>query len=285
MEIALHSACTLYANLATDIKVANQAGYQAIELSIPKVLRFLDAGHELPELLGLLDGLKVSMLDVLLPIETQDAHKRSELVRRCERVAPIAQQLNCPAIQVVALDDFHTQDWPAQLQQLSSPLQELADIAQNYGVFLALEPVTFSRFHAIDKAVELIAHLGPKKLRLIADTWHLWTSNQSWQQIAELPGEWLSSAHLSDCGPMRGHFWADTDRNVLPGEGLVPLPEAVQAIKETGFTGTWAVELISDFHREWDPEILAKELYRRAVNLIGCSDTSVSPVGSSGLER
>ncbi|MGL5829205.1 MAG: hypothetical protein ACRC0L_06510, partial [Angustibacter sp.] len=128
MEIALHGACTGGANLATDIRSARAAGFSAIELDITKLLRFLDAGHELSEVRGLLGDLRVSMLDALLGIETQDPRLRGELLRRCERIAPIAADLGCPAIQIVALTDFRANSWAAQLRQLGAAIGELADI-------------------------------------------------------------------------------------------------------------------------------------------------------------
>ncbi|MGL5829429.1 MAG: sugar phosphate isomerase/epimerase family protein, partial [Angustibacter sp.] len=131
-------------------------------------------------------------------------------------------------------------------------------------------------------AAELIEMIGPTRLRLVADTWHLWTSDQDWVELAELPGHWISTAHLSDCGPKQGAFWADSDRTALPGDGLVPLPEAVAAIAATGFSGPWAVELFSDYYREWEPDRLARELHRRVVQLIRSPHNAPRPTILAG---
>ncbi len=44
MIATLHGQTTLYSNINTDIRIAKEAGYQAIELHTDKLLRYLDAG-------------------------------------------------------------------------------------------------------------------------------------------------------------------------------------------------------------------------------------------------
>src|SRR5215208_6528457 len=113
MLISLHTACVMYTDLVTDLRIARMAGYDGVELWIPKVIRYLDAGHGADQLAESLDGLRVTMLDVLLPIERRDPDFRRDLLDRCARMAALAARLGCPALQVVALDQFKGVGWPA----------------------------------------------------------------------------------------------------------------------------------------------------------------------------
>lgn len=268
-RISFHSACTTYSNVVTDIRSAREAGYYGIELWIPKLLRYLDAGYTIDDLTAALGNLRVTMLDVLLPIETRDQGRRRELLDLCARVAPLAAQLRCDALQVVALDDFPSDDWATQSRILAGSLSELSDIAVDSGVRLALEPVSFSRFHSLEHAVELVETVGRDRVGLVMDTWHLWTGGVSWNDVSEVDPALICCAHLGDTEPKKGAVWSDDDRTALPGDGVLPLRDAIDAIRATGYDGVWSVEILGLRHREWDPAILAREMITRARGLLG----------------
>lgn len=268
-QISLHSASILYTNVAIDVRVAREAGYDGIELWIPKLLRYLDAEYTVTDLAEFLGDLRVTMLDVLMPIETREPQRRRQLVDLCARVAPVAAGLGCGALQVVALDDFTSDDWAVQRAALADALGELSDISRDFGVRLALEPVTFSRFRSLRHAVELVEEVGRDRVGLVLDTWHLWTSGVSWDEVAGVDPMLVCCAHLGDTAPRGGASWSDDDRSMLPGDGVLPLQDAIAAIRATGYNGVWAVELLSRRHREWDPAVLAGELMRRTRWLLG----------------
>jgi sugar phosphate isomerase/epimerase len=291
-EIALHGASILHTNIATDIRVAREAGYQGIELWIPKLTRYLDAGFGPEQLTSMLGPLRVTMLDVLMPVESPDRAARQRLAALCTRLAPIAAQLRCPAFQAVALDDFPAGDWPAQRRVLTDSLTELSDITAPYGVRLGIEPVSFSRFHSLRQAVEVVTSVGTDRAGLVLDTWHLWTGGADCDQIAGLDPALIVCVQIGDSGPRQGTSWSDEDRTALPGDGVVPLEELIGAIVSTGYDGTWSVEMLSRRHWEWDPAVLAAELLQRARQLLrhaGCAprgtgrtDTDKSSTDKSG---
>ncbi|MFN2165055.1 MAG: sugar phosphate isomerase/epimerase, partial [Anaerolineae bacterium] len=74
--------------------------------------------------------------------------------------------------------------------------------------------------------------------------------------------------HISDVKPRQGSEWSDADRDVLPGEGILPLREEIEAIRATGYDGLWSVEMLGAYHWEWDPYVLAAELKARAAALL-----------------
>ena len=99
---------------------------------------------------------------------------------------------------------------------------------------------------------------------LCLDTFHLWTGGTPWEEVANLDPGLIAVAHLSDVTPRSGNEWSDADRDVLPGDGILPLTEGIEAIRATGYDGMWSVELLGARHWEWDPFLLAQELARRA---------------------
>ena len=62
MLLGLHTGSIMHTNVVTDIRIAREAGYDAIEIYIPKLVRYLDAGYQAEELLPALGSLRPAML-------------------------------------------------------------------------------------------------------------------------------------------------------------------------------------------------------------------------------
>lgn len=268
MDFALHTGCMPHANLAAQVDAARWAGFDGIELSVSKLERYLGAGLTVEDLALTLGPLRVTMLNVLMSIERFDRGFRTALRAQCERMASAASALGCPAIQVVALDGFAAADSAAIQKSVVESLRELSELAAPHNVKLALEPVTFSPFNRLDRALEVVAEVGPDRVGLVLDTWHLWTSGTAWGDVAVVDPTLVSTVHLSDTARRASSAWQDEDRWPLPGEGILPLGEATTALRASGYDGTWAVELVSEEHAEWHPRRLATELLDRMRHLL-----------------
>ena len=90
MQLSLHTICTRHSNLITDIRVAREAGYDAIEPTTFKLERYLDAGYQTEELVPSLGPLGVDMISSFEPIERQDP---DDMRRRCQRLCEAAETL------------------------------------------------------------------------------------------------------------------------------------------------------------------------------------------------
>jgi sugar phosphate isomerase/epimerase len=264
MLLGLHTGSIMHTNVVTDIRIAREAGYDAIEIYMPKLIRYLDAGYQAEELLPELGSLRPAMINSFLHIERQGTEDRRVLREQCERICGAAQKLHCPALQVIALNALRGEPWHEIRTKMGRSLAELADIAASFGMKLALEPVSFTPLRTLAQAREVLDVAGCDNVGLCVDTFHLWTGGTSWDEVAALDPSLIVVAHISDVTPRRGDEWADADRDVLPGDGILPLKEGVAAIRATGYDGLWSVELLGAQHWEWDPEVLARELKHRA---------------------
>ena len=263
MKFALHAGTVRHTNVAIDIRTARRSGFDGIELYLPKVMRYLDAGFDVADLGQLLGQLHVPMIDFLMPIESEDPKTRKRIEVECERMARLAHSINCPSIQVVALNEFPSSDWTSQKAILVSRLRELSAIANPYGVRLAIEGAIFSPFRQISQALEVMDEVGADRVGLCLDTWHLWLGGTSWEQVAALDPALILSVQLADTAARSGSHWQDEDRTALPGEGVLPLGEAIDAVLATGYSGFWTYEMLSPRHWEWDPEDFATAMLER----------------------
>jgi sugar phosphate isomerase/epimerase len=251
-----------------DIRVAQESGYDAVEFYMPKLVRYLDAGYRAQELQPILGSLRVAMINSFLHIERQEPEFRRELYRQCERLCQVAQILGCTTLQVVALNALQGEPWPEIRSKVGRSLAELADIAAPFDVRLALEPVSFTPLRSLSLALEVLEVAGRDTVGLCLDTFHLWTGGTPWDQVAALDPRLILVAHISDVTPRRAHEWSDADRDVLPGDGILPLQEGIDAIRATGYDDLWCVEMLGAHHWEWDPFVLARELKHRAARLL-----------------
>lgn len=268
MELGLHTGSIMYTNLMTDIRVARETGWDAIEFYIPKLVRYLDAGYSVADIQPRMGDLRLGVINSFLNIERQGVKDRRHLREQCRRMCQVAQDLECPALQVIALNGLAGETWPEIRKKMGRSLAELADIAAPYGVTLALEPVTFTPLRTLGQGLEVLDAAERANVGLCLDTFHLWTAGSSWEEVAELDPSQIVVAHISDVTPKQGEMWSDADRDVLPGDGILPVQEGIEAIRATGYDGLWCVEMMGAHHWEWDPYELAKELMARASALL-----------------
>jgi len=260
MRTSAHTRCTPGAGLAADAQNVRAAGFDGIELSIPKLAAYL-ATHSERQLAGELAGLSVTMIDVLMPVERGGRRYQQELSAECGRWAALAGRLGCPAVQVVALNEFPGTSWREQRAALVGSLRRLADRAGRHGVRLGIEPVCFSPFRTLEQAREILELVGAERAGLVLDTWHLWVTGTRWEDVAELGAHEIVTVQVGDCGPRRGAAWSDEDRTELPGDGLVPVGAALAAILRTGYRGFWSAEMAGG--RWQDPAALYRDLHER----------------------
>ena len=267
--LAVHGACLRGSDLLEDIEIARRAGFTGIELWVGKLEEFLRTEPDIAVVCQALAGMAVPMIDVLMPIERSDPGFRTELLARCERLSAAAAGVNAPAIQVVALDEFTGADSAsARVRQVVGSLAELVELAWPYEVRLGLEPVCFSRLQRLEEAMEVIEALGPGKVGVVLDTFHMWASGWSLDAVAAIPPAYVVCAQLSDASQSRGTGWSDNDRAVLPGDGVIPLDEIIGAIRASGFVGPWTAEVHGLDCHSGGPESLLAQIRGRAADLL-----------------
>ena len=156
---------------------------------------------------------------------------------------------------------FLTGPGEAERDVVLDGIQRIAAAGEEAGVHVALEPVhpsqrdAFSFVNSIAEALALLDEAGTPGVGLLVDTWHVGAIG-----VAAAAGR-IYGVHVSDRRePTRNLF----DR-LLPGDGVLPLAEILEAIAGTGYEGWYDVEIFSD---EAFPDSLWRvepaELARRA---------------------
>lgn len=125
-------------------------------------------------------------------------------------------------------------------------LRELAPIAAEHGVRLALEPLNptsvniESAIWTVDQALSIIEGTGRDEVGLCLDYWNIWQNAGVEQEIARA-GDRIFTVQASDWRDPRS--FAD---RIVPGDGVIPLGSLLRATHAAGFTGPYVVEIFSN---------------------------------------
>lgn len=129
-------------------------------------------------------------------------------------------------------------------------LKDLGEFAAQHGVTIAFEPLNPVNIHTdtavwgLDHGLALVERVNHPAVGICIDSWNIWETPDLEQVIAQC-GKRILLVQLSDWKTPR----STADRYIL-GEGEIPLAKMMRAIRKTGYSGPWIVELLSSFHLE-----------------------------------
>jgi sugar phosphate isomerase/epimerase len=87
--------------------------------------------------------------------------------------------------------------------------------------------------------------------RLLLDVWHVERGQIALADVAALAPEAIGHVEIDDAAAqIHGSLWEDTvDHRLLCGQGDLDIDGFLAAVRSTGYTGTYGVEIISAAHR------------------------------------
>ena len=268
MIAALHGQTTFHSNLTTDIRIAKEAGFEALEIITEKLLRYLNAGLQAEDLVPVFrkHSILPACIDILGDIERIEPNEHKQLLEETERLCTVAHILNCPTIQINPFCGLAERPWKEIIGLTAKNVAEIADIGKQYGIRFQLEGAAWTPIHSLSQCLELLGEANRDNVGLVLDFWHFWASGDtSPDEVARLDKSLIYGVHFCDGIRHReGTEWVEVElRGFLPGEGEIPVQEWVDAVRSTGFDGVWSSELLSPKHWEWELWDIARECKAR----------------------
>jgi sugar phosphate isomerase/epimerase len=141
-------------------------------------------------------------------------------------------------------------------------LRRVAAVAREAGVPLGLEPIhptqreIVSFANSIEDTVRLLDEAGLQDVGIMLDLYHSADDPALWDLIGRATYR-IAGVHVADRPAEPGR----SDR-VLPGEGVLPLAEIVDALELSGWDGFLDIEIFSETGRFWGLPV--EEAARRA---------------------
>lgn len=260
-RFGLNGATTGPHDLHTDIQVAREAGYQAVELRDSKVQAYLTGGGSLYALRAELSdaGLEAASLNALERSTLATGDERESVLRRCRRLCEWASALDCASVIAVPSPLADTQAADRVAEVTVDALRAMAAVAKPYGVRIGFEFLGFATcsVNTLAQARQILDALRNPAVGLVIDAFHFYVGGSTWPMLDGLRPEQIFVIHLDDAEPRPRSALTDEHR-LLPGEGAIPLREFVYRLEGFGYRGVYSIELFRPEYYKWDPATLAK---------------------------
>lgn len=271
MKIALNGATTMYADLETDIRAAGQAGYDLVELWASKLRTYL-AAHSVADLKALLTEYKVEAYSInsIEHITFRTPEDSQSIKAQCRELSAIAGDLACPYIVVVPgkLPDGATKE--EIIEESVRVLNELADIAEPYGVSLAFEFLgqPDCSVQTLDLCNEIVEKVDRKSIGNVIDSFHFYAGNSTFEAIDSMKPEKLFIFHINDAEDLPKEQLTDAQR-LYPGLGILPIRKMKEHFDKIGYDRMVSVEIFRPEYWNEDPYEVARKAKAATEEVLG----------------
>ncbi|OLE32309.1 MAG: hypothetical protein AUG45_10600 [Ktedonobacter sp. 13_1_20CM_3_54_15] len=266
MQLGFNGATTQTADLATDIHVAGQAGYDVIELRDGKLDQFLAQGS-LDDVRRMVREANVAAwtINAIGRVGVDGAVGTARAVARCRELSRYAQAIECPWVLVVPGPTDGRTDAQVTSDTVAT-LREMADAAAEFGISVAFEFMGFpwAAVRDVAGAWEIVQEANRPNLGIIVDTAHFYAGGSTLESIREVDPGRLVVLHINDVEDVAKPDITDGHR-LYPGEGVIPLQDILGAVRATGWDGVVSVELFREEYWQQDPLVVAREAKARTV--------------------
>ena len=268
MRLGFNGATTNTADLATDIRIAGQAGYDVIELRDNKMEDFLANGGSLEDVRNMLQdaGVQPWTINAISYVGVGGEEGTAHAVERCRELSRIAQAIGCPWVLVVPGATEGRSDQQV-LHDTAATYGAMCDAAAEYGVSVAFEFMGFpwAAVRDVAGAWAVVQRANRPNTGIIIDTAHFYAGDSTLESIGDVPPDKLVVLHINDVeGSVAKPDILDGHR-LYPGEGILPLQDIISAVRATGWDGVLSVELFREEYWQRDPQTVANEARARTL--------------------
>lgn len=263
--------------LADRVAAVSRAGFVSFGIGLPD-LRALKR-QELVALRSLLDdhGIEELELEFLDGWYATDSEVRARSDRDRSFLLGIADQAKADRIKVGG--DFRPV--PLVVDVAAEELRVLARQADDVGAVIALEGMPFADIPSPFEALEVVEAADMPSAGVFIDNWHVARSGHTVGELASIPGKRIAGVELSDAPavPTTPNVIDETfDYREFPGEGGLDIAGFVEAIRGTGYAGTWGVEMLSAQYRELPLNVALERAYLTTSAFLRDDPQSRSPL-------
>ncbi|MEP7291168.1 MAG: sugar phosphate isomerase/epimerase [Chloroflexota bacterium] len=169
-----------------------------------------------------------------------DGARKAESDSRKRRLLEASAALNAKHIKI---GDFYNTVCP--MPHLIEAFATLCREAEDYGATIGFEFMASAMLDNLDDSLTMVETAGAKNGGLILDIVHVVNLGISYQEISAIPLQYLINVELND-GTLPGSPRHDPSRaRRFCGEGEFDIRGFIQAVRQTGYAGPWAVEVFS----------------------------------------
>jgi 2-keto-myo-inositol isomerase len=258
MLLGFNGATSMNYDLETDIRIAQQAGFDLLEIWAAKLNNYL-ADNSLESLKQRLEEAHVKPYSInsIEFITFKEGRDYEEIKTECRRLCSIAKELDCPKIVVVPSPTPEGATEEDIIAESVRVLRELSAIASEYDVDLAFEFLGFSHISVstLDLCYRIVRETDRPNIGLVLDTFHFYAGGSGVEEIEAVDKDKIFIFHINDAEDRERSRLEDAHR-LFPGEGVIPLTDILKGLKKVGYNNMVSIELFRPEYWELPPREL-----------------------------
>ncbi|ASB91439.1 2-keto-myo-inositol isomerase [Bacillus sonorensis] len=272
MKLCFNEATTLEnSNLAKDLEYCEKHGYDYIEIrTMDKLPEYLK-DHSLSELAEYFQThhIKPLALNALVFFNNRDEKGHQEIIAEFKNMMDICQTLGVKYVVAVPLVTEQKILKEEIKRSCVDVLTELSDIAEPYGVKIALEFVGHPQctVNTFRQAYDIVSAVSRDNVGLVFDSFHFHAMGSDLQDLKQADGKKIFIYHIDDTEDFPIGFLTDEDR-VWPGQGAIDLDAHLSTLKEIGFSDVVSVELFRPEYYKMAAEETIKTAKKTTVDVV-----------------
>jgi 2-keto-myo-inositol isomerase len=261
MQLGLNGATTLTRDLATDIAIAGQAGFDFVEIWAAKLLGYLERGG-LPALRRDLRaaGVRPATINSVEHVTFNDPSGHIRMLEDFRRLCRLAEGVGAETVLVVPSPRPARATARTVERESVRVLHELSAIASEHAVRLAYEFLGFAdcSVNSLAQCAEIVEKVNLPNVGLVLDTFHFHAGGSSLASIRQVNPDRIFMVHVNDVERGRRRAMHDAMR-LYPGQGVIPLERLLTALREIGYKGGFSVEIFRPEYWRQAPLTVARQ--------------------------
>lgn len=252
------------ATLAEQIALAQRHGFAGIDFSITEAQALADA-HGVSAVQDLFAAAGVRPGQWGFPVDFRSDEQRwRDGLDALPRQAALAAELGCfrTCTWILPGDNERTfwENFDFHVSRLRPAAQILANHGHRFGLeFVGPKTLRDTRkylfVYTLDGMLALGAAIGAGNMGLLLDSWHVYTSHGTHDDVRKLAPEDIVAVHVNDAPAGKAVDEQIDNVRTLPGEtGVLDLADFLTALREIGYDGPVTTEPFSQRVRELPPE-------------------------------
>ena len=256
-RIAIHTWTLDTTPLADALRVAREAGYNAVELRHIDFMRCAKAGMSEDAMVKLVRDahIKVAVIGTESGVLFAAGDDLQRLLGSLRYVCEKAVALGCEVIMVSPGTNA-----PGGIEAAKINLKTCAEITAGYGLKLALE---FNSRHPVINTLaagmELVNAVNMKHCGLLLDTYHLHCSGGNGASFKDVPVDQIITFQFSDAPPGPPSPGPTPVDRLPPGKGAAPFVEIFKTLMAMNYQGYMSYEAPNPAQWNRPAEVVARE--------------------------
>ena len=258
------ATCKENSSVEKDLILCEKYGYDYIELRLDMLKEYFKT-HTIDELKVFFEThhIKPFAFNSIENINFCTEEEWKKLVELFTFACETAQAIGNPYIIVVptVTSKICTKNEKEVFDDSVKVLNELADIAEPYGVKLSFEPIGDRKWccNSVRQALEIVEAVNRDSVGLTVDCINVYLHDKcaDVEYIKKIPKKKLFVYHINDCEDLPLGI-LDHCHRIMPGLGTIPVKEVSEAVKAVGYDGPACLELFRPEYWQMDAEEVIK---------------------------